>query len=159
MTSIRARVGAARPTRQAYCLGAICLLVALPVLVSCTHSRMPWTGAVVKVSVRNFAIDAPTAVPAGAIHFVVHSAGPTMHEFNIAQTDLGADALPLAADGTVDDTKPHAGFTLVAGLPGIDLGETKTLSATLPPGHYVLYCNMDGHYTAGMSRPFTVTSR
>jgi uncharacterized cupredoxin-like copper-binding protein len=26
----------------------------------------------------------------------------------------------------------------------------------LPPGHYVLYCNMEGHYLAGMHAEVTV---
>jgi uncharacterized cupredoxin-like copper-binding protein len=111
----------------------------------------------VPVIVRNFRIDAPPTVKAGDVTFDITGTGPTMHEFNIAATDLPGDQLPVAPDGTVDDTTPHAGFTHLAEREGIDIGEHKTLRVHLTPGRYVLYCNMYGHYRAGMWTTLTVT--
>ena len=33
---------------------------------------------------------------------------------------------------------------------GIDLWHTDTLVLRLPPGHYVVFCNLEGHYLGGM---------
>jgi uncharacterized cupredoxin-like copper-binding protein len=79
-----------------------------------------------------------------------------MHELNIARTDMSSKALPLAADGIIDDQNPHAGFEHLAEAEGIDIGQHASLTVNLTPGHYVLYCNMEGHYMAGMSTDFTV---
>jgi len=35
-------------------------------------------------------------------------------------------------------------------------GASANLSLTLPAGHYVLLCNLPGHYAGGMSTHFTV---
>jgi plastocyanin len=114
-------------------------------------------GRRVAVTVRNFRIDLPATVRAGTVTFVIDGAGPTMHEFNVARTNLAQDRLPQADDGTVDDKTPHPGFVHVAEREGIDIGQHKTLTVALTPGAYVLYCNMDGHYQAGMRAPIVVT--
>jgi uncharacterized cupredoxin-like copper-binding protein len=119
------------------------------------HARGPET----TVRVRNFKVDAPTTVSPGRRTFVIHGGGPSLHEFNVARTDLAPDALPLAADRTVDDTSSHPGFVHLAEAEGIDIGNTKTLSVDLSAGNYVLYCNMDGHYMAGMATRLTVLPR
>lgn len=106
--------------------------------------------------VRNFAVEGRATIRAGHIAFGVRSDGPTMHEFNVARTDLGVKDLPLAADGTVDDGAPHPNFEHIGEIEGIDIGQHKTLAADLKAGHYVLYCNMDGHYQAGMSTELVV---
>ena len=36
-------------------------------------------------------------------------------------------------------------------------GATKTITIDLKPGHYVLFCNLPGHYAAGMHQDFWVT--
>ena len=35
-------------------------------------------------------------------------------------------------------------------------GQSKTVSVTLKKGHYVLLCNLPGHYKAGQHTDFTV---
>jgi uncharacterized cupredoxin-like copper-binding protein len=79
-----------------------------------------------------------------------------MHEFVVARTDASAASLPLAANGTVDDHNAHAGFELIAEREGIDIGAHASLTVHLRPGHYVVYCNMYGHYRAGMHAEVTV---
>jgi uncharacterized cupredoxin-like copper-binding protein len=106
--------------------------------------------------VRNFVVEGPATIRAGPVAFMVRSDGPSMHEFNLARTDLGPKDLPLAADGTVDDQVSHPNFEHIGEVEGIDIGQHQTLAANLKPGHYVLYCNMDGHYQAGMSTELAV---
>jgi uncharacterized cupredoxin-like copper-binding protein len=113
-------------------------------------------GRKVEVTLENFKIDMPAQIRAGRVTLMVAGAGPTMHELNVARSDAAPDALPVGADHLVDDHEPHVGFTHVAEAEGIDLGQRKTMTLSLSPGHYVLYCNMDGHYRAGMSTALTV---
>jgi uncharacterized cupredoxin-like copper-binding protein len=110
----------------------------------------------VSVNLENFKISLPAHVRAGLVRFDIHGLGPTMHEFNVASTNISSGDLPLAANGTVDDHGVHPGFTHLAEEEGIDLHEKASLTVRLPPGHYVLYCNMEGHYLAGMHAEVTV---
>jgi uncharacterized cupredoxin-like copper-binding protein len=32
----------------------------------------------------------------------------------------------------------------------VEAGDKATLKLNLPPGHYVLYCNLEGHYLGNM---------
>lgn len=113
--------------------------------------RCPGTGLIVQVTLKNFAIVLPPVIPTGKVTFLVHGVGPTLHEFNVARSDLTPKQLPLAADDTVDDTKNTTHFFWVGQVEGIDIGVTKAFTTNISPGHYVFYCNMDGHYMAGMS--------
>ncbi|MEP7040493.1 MAG: copper-binding protein [Chloroflexota bacterium] len=104
-----------------------------------------------------------TDLKAGAITFNVTNNGDKEHEFVIRKTDLKADALPTNDDGTVIEDSPQ--LTEV-GTPS-ELGEIKsgsndrTVTVTLQPGHYVIFCNLHVedlvHYQKGMHIDFTVT--
>jgi uncharacterized cupredoxin-like copper-binding protein len=111
----------------------------------------------ISVRLKNFSIDAPDSVRAGSMTFVAFGEGPSMHELNIAETTLDPTKLPTSPDGTIDDETEHPDFHHVAEAEGIDIGDHATLHVTLPPGHYVMYCNMEGHYQAGMVKAFEVT--
>ena len=39
----------------------------------------------------------------------------------------------------------------------LDIGVSRALVVDLPPGHYVLYCNLEGHYLGGMHASLVVT--
>src|SRR4051812_11826550 len=111
-----------------------------------------------EVIVRNFAIDAPATLTEGTTKFAIVGEGPTMHELNIAATASSPSGLPVTAEGLVDDQEETSTFHHVGEEEGIDIGDHRTMTVTLPPGHYVMYCNMEGHYQAGMATEFTVTS-
>jgi uncharacterized cupredoxin-like copper-binding protein len=113
--------------------------------------------AVVPVDLSNFKITVPAHVKAGVVKFVLRGVGPTMHEFNVVRTDGSASALPLAADGTVDDKSPHPDFVHLAEREGVDIGGHASLIVRLRPGRYVVYCNMYGHFQAGMRAEVTVS--
>ena len=90
-------------------------------------------------------------VSAGEIRFDAAIRGALQHEFVIYRTDLAALDLPLV-EGLVDQSSPDITVVL-----RIDTFEASRLeSVVLEAGHYVLLCNLPGHYELGMSTNFTV---
>lgn len=99
------------------------------------------------VEVRDFKIRAPRQVAAGRVVFHVSNLGPDTHEFIVVRERPGR--LPLRSDGlTVDE---EALSSVKQGSEdGMMPGSSHTLDLRLKPGRYVLFCNMAGHYLAGM---------
>ena len=109
------------------------------------------------VTEHDFAIQpAPASLPAGLIDLAVTDRGPSAHEMLIFQTDLAADKLPLGPDGRVDEGGDGVLKVFDSG-DNIAVGTTKTFHIALAAGHYVMVCNLPGHYLAGMHTAFTVT--
>jgi uncharacterized cupredoxin-like copper-binding protein len=90
-------------------------------------------------------------VSAGQVTFLVSNTGAAEHEFVLIATDLAADQLPVK-DGVVDETQ----VPVVTRTALLQPGEKATVSVDLPAGHYVVICNVPGHYLAGMHTEFTV---
>ena len=109
---------------------------------------------VAPVTLVNFRVSAPRSIPHGRVRFEITGDGPSMHELVVSRTDLPAGDLPRNPDGTVseDDPRNHN----LDEAEGVDAGDDRDLYMTLRPGHYVLYCNMEGHYGEGMRRDLTV---
>jgi len=134
-----------------------CLLacaVAVVALSACSsHSTSP-KGEVVRVTVKDFRIKlSRTHVRAGEVRFVVKNRGPDTHEVLIARTSA---ALPLRADNvTVDEDalEPVTVDEVEAESPG----SVEVLGVRLRPGRYELFCNMAGHYLAGMRARLVVS--
>ena len=112
-------------------------------------------GPTVHVTVKNFHIMVPSIIPTGRVTFVVYGQGATLHEFNVARSSLAPRDLPIAQDDRVDDSHNTSSFTWLGQVEDIDIGVTASLTVTIIPGHYDFYCNMDGHYMAGMSAQAT----
>ena len=92
----------------------------------------------------------------GHVVIGLENAGPTVHELVVARTDLRADHLPLSKDGlTIDEEAPH--FRVLGEDEHVHLSEQRVLDLVLKPGHYVLYCNLEGHYLGGMHHDLEVT--
>lgn len=150
------RATARRTVRWALPCAALLCLVA-PALSGCgvTGSATARSSEhVVKVTERDFRIDAPTALAAGHVTLQVHNAGPDVHELLVARVGGGAP-LPLRSDGlTVDEERIQAANlgNLEPGRPG----STRELSIDLTPGRYILFCNMYGHYRGGMRTQLVV---
>jgi uncharacterized cupredoxin-like copper-binding protein len=118
----------------------------------------------VDVTVQEFAvIPAASSAPAGDVTFDVTNEGPDdVHEFVVFKTDLAPDALPTAADGSVDEE--GEGIELIDEIEDIAVGDTPTLTVTLDAGSYVFICNIveeEGgetiaHYQQGMRVAFNV---
>lgn len=110
----------------------------------------------VAVTVKEFTVSSnPSGVATGIVELNVANQGVLEHELVIMQTDKAADAL------TYDAVADRA----VESAPGQeDVGEVEHIAAggsdsgtfDLAPGHYLLICNLAGHYKAGMRTAFTV---
>lgn len=86
------------------------------------------------------------AVPTGDFRFELSNADGVRHSFVVVRTDLEGEDLPLA-NGRVDlEEAGELVGTVETVLPGGSQGRT----FSLPPGRYVLYCDIAGHYEGGM---------
>jgi hypothetical protein len=123
-------------------------LVVLPVLavVGCadTVSRAP--NSLIRVSVKDFRIVVtPGHIPAGEAELVVTNHGPDTHELIVVRSRRSH--LPVRLDGlTVDEEALHA----VATVEGVAPKGVGRVRLHLAPGRYELFCNMAGHFMAGM---------
>jgi uncharacterized cupredoxin-like copper-binding protein len=119
-----------------------------------TASSAP-SGNVVQVTERDFAISlSPKRVAAGPVVFHVANRGPDRHEFIVVRVPKGG--LPLRTDGmTINEEKllPET----PGGLEPAESGALRDLSVTLRPGEYEVFCNMSGHFMAGMHTMLVVT--
>jgi len=89
-------------------------------------------------------------IPAGKVTFKVTNGGKMTHEFNILKTVTpGADL--KVTNGQADETGS------VAETGDMAAGSVKSLTVNLKPGHYVVLCNLPGHYQGGMWKNMTVS--
>jgi uncharacterized cupredoxin-like copper-binding protein len=104
----------------------------------------------------DFSVHRTTGTAAsGLVGFQLSNNGPSTHELIVVRTDRASAQLPLERDGlTVNEEGPGVDFLDEA--EGLDIGDRRTLTLDLAPGHYVLFCNMEGHYLGGMHAAFTV---
>ncbi len=135
--------------RGCTCIGGLAVTAALCIaLCGCGESRA--RAAVshpVLVHEHDFEIEAPSSLKSGEYTFDVENEGATDHELIIAPTHNGT--LPLRGDGlTVDEevVESQEPGSLEPGAPGAH----RALTVHLSPGRYIFFCNMEGHYMAGM---------
>jgi uncharacterized cupredoxin-like copper-binding protein len=140
------RVNRSRRAGAVLALGLLAVVAA----AGCTRGDAAPQGTVVKVRIEDFKFTTQTVlVPAGLVTFRVHNFGPSTHEFVVVRTDLAADALPRRTDGLSvnEDSKRLKDVGEIGDLP---LGSTRSVTLRLAPGHYVMFCNLEGHYLGGM---------
>jgi uncharacterized cupredoxin-like copper-binding protein len=82
---------------------------------------------------------------AGTVAFEAHNDGTIEHTMLVIKTDLADGDLPVSGT-TVDESQ----VDIVGRIDAIPSGQAKTLSLDLDAGHYVIICNIAGHYTQGM---------
>jgi uncharacterized cupredoxin-like copper-binding protein len=91
-----------------------------------------------------------TVLPANThITFVVHNDGKVPHELIIVKSPRSGSNLPLKRDADVNEETPGLTSELDSGS-SLAPGETRTLTADMPAGHYIAVCNLPGHYKLGM---------
>ena len=150
-----ARNRAGRRWAWALALVLAALALAVPLTVARRQAPTP-SGTPVNVLLQDFKVRMDAAVvPAGTVSFRLLGQGPTTHEFIVVRTDRSPDKLPLQPDGlTVNEEA--LGVELVDEADGLDIDDRQTLDLRLAPGHYVMYCNLEGHYLGGMYAALTV---
>lgn len=91
-----------------------------------------------------------TVIPANTrVTFVVHNNGNVPHELIIVKALSSGSNLPLKPDADVNEETPGLTSELDTGS-SLAAGETRTLTADMPRGHYIAVCNLPGHYKLGM---------
>ena len=143
--------------RWAWALGLVLAALALAVPLTVARRQEPTPSSTpVNVLLEDFKVrQDPAVVPAGTVSFRIRNQGPTSHEYIVVRTDRAPDKLPLQRDGlTVNEEAP--GIDLLDEAEGLDIDDRQTLVLDLAAGHYVMYCNLEGHYLGGMHAALTV---
>ncbi len=115
----------------------------------------------VNITLREWAVvsDA-TEVEAGTVYFLVENEGPDdPHEFLVLRTDLGPGDLPV-----VDGRIPEDEVDVVDEIEAFQVGTSASIAIDLPPGNYLLLCNiaeieegeLESHFELGMRVPLVV---
>jgi len=96
----------------------------------------------------------PETVKAGEVTFeVLNSSKDTIHEMIVAKIKDMNQPLPYIDDENEVNEDKYGDLGEVSEL---DPGKSGALRLDLKPGKYILYCNVPGHYMAGMWTVFTV---
>jgi uncharacterized cupredoxin-like copper-binding protein len=126
----------------------------------------PWHSSEVSETLSDYSIEGGTTAPAGDVTFVVFDGSSSLsHELVVLKTDTPFDKLPVVDSGdppapvkTGADKVDEAANVGETGDPNLVADEVRTFTIrNMAPGHYVLLCNLPGHYAMGMRAPFTVT--
>jgi uncharacterized cupredoxin-like copper-binding protein len=145
--------------RWAWAAALVLVLAGLVLAVTLTDARRDEPtprGTPLNVLLKDFEVrQEATIVPAGTVSFRIRNEGPTSHELIVVRTDLGPGKLPLQDDGLTVDEEGE-GVEFLDDVNGLDIDDRETLVLDLTPGHYVLYCNLEGHYLGGMYEALTV---
>ena len=104
----------------------------------------------VSVQLKEFSITPQmSSAPTSEVTFDATNHGKVAHELVVIKTDKAPGALPVAK-GKADETGD------LGEAEDVNPGSSKTVTLLLKPGHYVLICNLAGHYQAGMHAAFTI---
>ncbi|MDX6581025.1 MAG: hypothetical protein QOI10_209 [Solirubrobacterales bacterium] len=89
---------------------------------------------------------------AGSVTIDAPNTGAEPHELVLAKTDADPAKLPTTSDGSVDEESLDS----PGEIPEVEGGADGTVTLDLKAGKYVMFCNLPGHYAAGMYGTFTV---
>ncbi len=97
----------------------------------------------------------PQTVKAGEITFnLKNDAISEEHEMVVVRLKSADEAIPFnAKKNRVDEDKLKS----MGEIGDLKPGATGTMTANLKPGTYLIFCNIEGHYQAGMASKLTVT--
>ncbi|HET8569296.1 MAG TPA: plastocyanin/azurin family copper-binding protein [Candidatus Limnocylindria bacterium] len=129
------------------------LILAL-VLAACTPPAPAFSptdvGLIVELTDHKILPSAPS-VETGTMRVGIRNRGGQPHDVIFIRTELAPDRLPY--DASRAQAREEG---VVARTDVIPPGGTRRLDVALPPGRYVLICNVPGHYALGMRTVFEV---
>jgi uncharacterized cupredoxin-like copper-binding protein len=110
----------------------------------------------VGVTLKEYSIQVqPEQAPPGHISFKVENQGTITHEFDVYQSSLRLDGLPINKSTLqVDENSPQV-HSVVLSI-SIVAGNSTAVDASMPPGRYYFICNQPSHYNRGMRLAYTV---
>jgi len=113
----------------------------------------------VAVTIKQWSITpSATTIRGGKITFTVKNEGTIAHEFVVLRTDTPAADFPIATfEGEPNRFDEDAAGENDGETGDMEAGTTKSLTISLKPGHYALFCNLPAHYGLGMRTDFTVS--
>ena len=118
-----------------------------------TQSPAPVGPTSVKVGMGDDFFNPKSVVtPAGSRKITAVNNGNITHELVLARKSDNPAKLPTKPDGSVNEDVLNS----PGEIPDVAAGETKSTTIALKPGKYVMFCNVPGHYAAGMYGSFTV---
>ena len=113
------------------------------------------TGKTLNVTENEYSIAPdPATVSSGKVTIKVTNSGAIKHELVILQTDSAPNALPKSAKK--DEADEEKAGTTAGEFGALAAGASNSADFDLAPGHYVMICNITGHYSKGMAAEFTV---
>lgn len=132
-------------------LAALCVSAFLVASCGAQPEALP-ADVQLTVDLKDYAVVLSSAtVKAGTTKIGIRNIGAMAHQFDLIRTDLAADKLPI--DGAAAKAKEDG---LVKQVLNIAPGKVATVSVTLQAGHYVIICNVPGHYQLKMRTDLTV---
>ena len=131
---------------------------ALPICIGALiRATTPWEGAIAaKESEWKIRISAGRHT-AGEISFDLANKGTIPHEFLVAKSNKTGAELLAMVDPTTNRIDEEL-LDVVDEQPEYAPGTTALLTLDLAPGHYVVLCNIEGHYKNGMYADLTITA-
>jgi uncharacterized cupredoxin-like copper-binding protein len=109
------------------------------------------SAAKVKVTEKEWGVTPkPAKATHGTITFTVTNNGALKHELIVLKSNVAAGKLPIKG------TTAKLVGKVEGKIKAFGHGQTKTLTVKLPPGKYILLCNLPAHYKAGQHAAFTV---
>jgi uncharacterized cupredoxin-like copper-binding protein len=134
--------GHGRRARAAAAL-AVAVSSAGLIAIAASPAETATSGAVVPVSLIEWKlVPGQVTVRAGRVSFVVRNDGTMAHEFLVLRSDRHHHSLKVKGGKAVEAGR-------LGKIPQIPTGTSKRITLKVPPGRYVMLCNMLGHYQAG----------
>lgn len=93
--------------------------------------------------------------PHGVVTFVLGNPSTVPHEIDIVKTLLAPNALPTKPNGQFNEHTAQA--RVMKEAVKVKPGTTRTFTARLAAGHYVIIDNLPGHYHDGEATDLTIT--
>src|SRR3954470_2427341 len=138
------------PHRRVGLLGLIAAFAAIIVAVALA-STSDAASKSTTVTLSEFKISpSPKSASAGKVTFTVKNKGDMEHEMIVVKTSTAASKFKVGGNNRVSEKGSVGEVEDLAG------GKSKKLTLNLKKGHYVLLCNIPGHYKGGMRADFTV---